>query len=451
MDSQGNLFRAEEEIKLRDDKKTTKVNEREPLAARMRPRSLAEVVGQDHLLEAGNLLPRLVETNSFGSLIFYGPPGCGKTSIAEAIAAETESRYIRINAVMSNVAELREILGMARRMETKDTVLFIDEIHRFNRSQQDLLLPDVEAGNIRLIGATTHNPGFYVNAPLLSRSHLFRLEPHSVEAIVGMLQLALTDEERGLGKRGHEASDEALEGLAKLCDGDMRRALNALEVISLGLEEGQPIDNDSVSVFATERQIRYDANEDEHYNTISAFIKSMRGGSPDSALYWLAKMMKGGEDPRFVARRLIVFCSEDIGLADAKALPLAVATQQACEFVGLPECEINLAHCVAYCAAAPKSNTSHSAYGRAKANITAGPVQEVPVWLKEKGGMANKRLGHARDYEYSHEFQENISGQEFMEQPIKFMNPKHVGEESAIADRLKRWEKLKKLSRGVDC
>ncbi len=448
MDSQRNLFRAEEEIVLRDDK-TAKVDARSPLAARMRPRSLAEVVGQEHILESGKLLPRLVETNSFGSLLFYGPPGCGKTSMAEAIAGETKSRFIRINAVMSNVAELREILGMARRIETKDTVLFIDEIHRFNKSQQDLLLPDVEAGNIRLIGATTHNPGFYVNAPLLSRSHLFRLEPHSVEAIVGMLRKALIDEERGLGKRSHKANAEALEGLAKLCDGDMRRALNALEVISLGLEEGRSIDTESISVFATERQIRYDANEDEHYNTVSAFIKSMRGGAPDAALYWLAKMMKGGEDPRFVARRLVVFASEDIGLADVNALPLAVATQQACSFVGLPECEINLAHCVAYCASAPKSNTSYSAYGAAKANIATGPIQSVPVWLREKGGKANERLGNSKNYEYSHAFQENISGQEFMENPISFMKPKHVGEETAIAERLKRWAALKSKAKDL--
>ncbi|MGY8696982.1 MAG: AAA family ATPase, partial [Verrucomicrobiia bacterium] len=260
--------------------------------------------------------PRLVESNNFGSLLFYGPPGCGKTSIAEAIANETESRYVRVNAVMSNVAELRQILAAARRVEKKDTVLFIDEIHRFNKSQQDLLLPDVEAGNIRLIGATTHNPGFYVNAPLLSRSHLFRLESHTVETVSDLLALALEDDERGLGSRSHTAEPEALEGLAKLCDGDLRRGLNALEVVALGLDEGAKITTDSIAVFASERQIRYDANEDEHYDTISAFIKSMRGGDPNAALYWLAKMLAGGEDPRFIGRRLIIFASEDVGLAD---------------------------------------------------------------------------------------------------------------------------------------
>lgn len=442
MDEQANLFRAEEEVDLRVGG-GERSDKRQPLAARLRPRRLSEVVGQEHILASGKLLPRLVEQNNFGSLLFYGPPGCGKTSMAEAIAGETKSRFVRINAVMSNVAELREILGIARRIEEKDTVLFIDEIHRFNKSQQDLLLPDVESGAIRLIGATTHNPGFYVNAPLLSRSHLFRLDPHSVDTVAAFLAKALADEERGLGSRRHKASPAVLEGLAKLSDGDMRRALNALEVIALGVEEGEEITDESISVFASERQIRYDAVEDEHYDTISAFIKSMRGGSPDGALYWLAKMLAGGEDPRFIARRLVVFASEDVGLADSKALPLAVATQQACEFVGMPECRINLAHCVSYLAMAPKSNASYVALGRAMAAIQQGPMQEVPLWLRDNGGKASKALGNCKDYRYSHDFPENISGQEFMVEPLRFLDLNHVGEEAEIADRLARWEKLK--------
>ena len=241
----------------------------------MRPRNLGEVVGQSHILAEGNLLPKLVKSNSFGSLLFYGPPGCGKTSLAEAIANETDSQFIRINAVMSNVAELRKILGASRRKKKKDTVLFIDEIHRFNKSQQDLLLPDVEAGNIRLIGATTHNPGFYVNAPLLSRSHLFRLEPHTVDNIAKALEQVLEDSERGLGIRGHSATKEALRGLAKLSDGDLRRAFNALEGVALGLNAGKTIEEGDIAIFASERQIRYDADEDAHYNTISAFIKRL--------------------------------------------------------------------------------------------------------------------------------------------------------------------------------
>ncbi len=447
MDDQASLFGAEEEVSLRE-KGLDGSGKRQPLAARLRPRSLSEVVGQEHILSPGKLLPRLVEANTFGSLLFYGPPGCGKTSMAEAIAGETKSRFVRINAVMSNVAELREILSIARRMEDKDTVLFIDEIHRFNKSQQDLLLPDVEAGNIRLIGATTHNPGFYVNAPLLSRSHLFRLNPHNVDTIASTLAKALADEERGLGNRRHSAAESVLQGLAKLCDGDLRRALNALEVIAMGIEEGGEITDESISVFASERQIRYDAGEDEHYDTISAFIKSMRGGAPDAALYWLAKMLSGGEDPRFIARRLIIFASEDVGLADSRALPLAVATQQACEFVGMPECRINLGHCVSYLALAPKSNSAYSAIGQAMQSIQQGPLQEVPLWLRDSGGKASKRLGNSQDYAYSHSFPENISGQEFMEKPLRFLNLNSVGEETELAKRFARWEKLKKRMKG---
>ena len=268
-----------------------RVSGHQPLAARMRPRSLAEVVGQEHILKAGSLLPRLVAQNRFGSLLFYGPPGCGKTSIAEAIARETQSRFVRINAVMSNVAELREILAAARRRPEAATILFIDELHRFIKSQQDLLLPDVEEGNVRLIGATTHNPGFYVNPPLLSRSHLFRLEPLATAAVAGVLKQALADVERGLGARRATAEEKILADLAVLCDGDLRRALNALEVLVLGLAEGAPITAAELEVFARERRIRYDADEDEHYDTISAFIKSCRGSDPDAAMYWLAKML----------------------------------------------------------------------------------------------------------------------------------------------------------------
>ncbi len=445
MEPQGNLFSGEEEMDFvapadSDRKKDAK---RLPLAARMRPRRLDEVVGQDHILESGSLLPRLVRANSFGSLLLYGPPGSGKTSIAEAIAGETENRFVRINAVMSNVAELRQILLAARRIETTDTILFIDEIHRFNKAQQDLLLPDVEAGHIRLIGATTHNPGFYVNAPLVSRSHLFRLEPHSVETIASLLRIALDDEERGLGGRGHEADEKTLLDLAKLCDGDLRRALNALEVIALGLEQNQKISSDTIAVFASERQIRYDADEDEHYNTISAFIKSMRGGDPDAALYWLTKMLAGGEDPRFIARRLIIFASEDVGLADSGALPIAVACQQACEFVGLPECELNLAHCVVYMATAPKSNSSYAALQKARKALAEEPVQEVPIWLKDSGGQVSKALGHSKDYSYSHSFPENISGQEYLLDPKTFYRPIRIGDEVDVEKRLERWRELK--------
>jgi putative ATPase len=415
----------------------------QPLAARMRPRRLSEVVGQDHLLKPGSLLPRLVAQNRFGSLLFYGPPGCGKTSIAEAIANETGSRFVRINAVMSNVAELREILALARRRPEAATILFIDELHRFNKSQQDLLLPDVEEGNVRLIGATTHNPGFYVNPPLLSRSHLFRLEPLAPAAVAGVLRAALSDTERGLGARGVTADDKMLADLARLCDGDLRRALNALEVLVLGLPEGAAITAAELEVFARERRIRYDADEDEHYDTISAFIKSCRGGDPDAALYWLAKMLAGGEDPRFIARRLVILASEDVGLADPQALPLTVAAHHACEFIGLPEAELTLAHATLYIATAPKSNSATLGLAAAHHALATQPVQTIPSALRSKSGQANRRIGQGKGYAYSHDFPEAISGQDYLEKPLALYAPKTVGWEAKIADRLARWKQLK--------
>jgi len=416
----------------------------QPLAARMRPRSLAEIVGQEHITRADGLLARLVSQNRFGSLLFYGPPGCGKTSLAEAIAAETKSRFIRINAVMSNVAELREILGMARRRPEAGTILFIDELHRFNKAQQDLLLPDVEEGCVRLIGATTHNPGFYVNPPLLSRSHLFRLEPLSPEAVAGVLRRALLDEMRGLGTRHMSAEDKVLLDLARLCDGDLRRALNALEVLALGLPEEGCITESDLEVFARERRIRYDADEDEHYDTISAFIKSCRGCDPDAALYWLAKMLEGGEDPRFIARRLVILASEDVGLADPMALPLAVAAHQAVDFIGLPEAEYPLAHATIYIACAPKSNSANLALHAAHAAVKSAPVQSVPAHLRDKGGQASKRMGHGKGYLYSHDFPENISGQDYLSKPLKLYAPKDNSPwETKIAERLARWADMK--------
>jgi putative ATPase len=421
----------------------------QPLAARMRPRRLSEVVGQDHILKPGSLLPRLVAQNRFGSLLFYGPPGCGKTSIAEAIARETNSRFVRVNAVMSNVAELRQILAIARQRPEAATILFIDELHRFNKSQQDLLLPDVEEGTVRLIGATTHNPGFYVNPPLLSRSHLFRLEPLSTEAVVHVMKLALTDVERGMGARGVTASDKILADLAVLCDGDMRRALNSLEVLVLGLPEQGVISETELEVFARERRIRYDADEDEHYDTISAFIKSCRGSDPDAAMYWLAKMLAGGEDPRFIARRLVILASEDVGLADPQALPLTVAAHHAVDFVGLPEAELTLAHATLYIATAPKSNSATLALGEAHGALKTQPVQTIPAFLRSKTGQANKRIGQGKGYDYSHDFPENITGQDYLERPITLYTPKAAGWEAKIADRLARWKGLKEqLRRG---
>ncbi|HKB57191.1 MAG TPA: replication-associated recombination protein A [Lacunisphaera sp.] len=415
----------------------------QPLAARMRPRRLEEIVGQEHILQAGNLLPRLIASNRFGSLLFYGPPGCGKTSLAEVIARVTQSRFVRINAVMSNVAELREILTAARRQPEAATILFIDELHRFNKSQQDLLMPDVEEGSVRLIGATTHNPGFYVNPPLLSRSHLFRLEPLAPAAIAGVLRLALGDTGRGLGARGHSAKDKVLADLAVLCDGDLRRALNALEVIALSLPEKAEIREKELELFARERRIRYDADEDEHYDTISAFIKSCRGSDPDAAMYWLAKMLAGGEDPRFIARRLVILASEDVGLADPQALPLAVAAHHACDFIGLPEAELTLAHATLYIATAPKSNSATLALAEAHRVLKESPVQAVPRPLRDKSGAASKQAGHGQGYKYAHDFPENISDEAYLEKPLTLYTPKTAGWEAKIAERLARWRELR--------
>lgn len=413
----------------------------QPLALRMRPRCLREIIGQDALLGAGQLLPRLIARDAFGSLILYGPPGSGKTSLAEVIAAETKSQFVRVNAVLSNVAEMREILKMARLQPERHTIVFIDEIHRFNKSQQDLLLPDVEAGHVRLIGVTAHNPSFYLNAPLLSRSHLFKLELITTSAIVQVLRQALADKERGLGTYSCQMDEAALKSIARLADGDLRRALNTLESLILSQPNKTTLTSEQVATFARERRIRYDSDEDEHYDTVSAFIKSVRGGDPDAALYWLAKMLAGGEDPRFIARRLVILASEDVGLSDSRGLLVAVAAFQACEYVGLPECEYALAHATLFLATAPKSNSATLALAAAKKGIADGPLQAVPLWLRKR--HAPRSLRHGKGYRYSHDFPEAISGQAFMETPQQFYQPKTVGAEAAIAERLARWKQLR--------
>ena len=414
-----------------------------PLAVRMRPQHLGEIIGQDHIVGEGCLLPRLIQADNFGSLIFYGPPGCGKTSMAEVIAAETQSKFVRINAVLSNVAEVRDILRLARYEPDKRTILFIDEIHRFNKSQQDLLLPDVEAGNIRLIGATTHNPGFYVNPPLLSRSHLFRLEPVDVESVAIVLARALKDVARGLGAHRCTAEPAVFQAVADFSGGDLRRALNALETLVLSQPLGAHVDAQAVEVFARERQIRYDRDEDEHYDHASAMIKSIRGSDPDAALYWTFKMLQGGEDPRYIARRLTILASEDVGLANSHALTVATAAFEACEKIGMPECEYHLAHAVLYLATSPKSNSVTKAMHAVKKSLRDEPVQAVPLWLRDAHTKTNKALGHGKDYLYSHDYPSGISGQEFMLAPQQFYVPGHSGAEAATAQRLEQLKQLK--------
>ena len=414
-----------------------------PLSVRMRPRQLDEVMGQDHIVGPDCLLPRLIKADNFGSLIFYGPPGCGKTSLAEVIANVTQSKFVRINAVMSNVAELRDILRLARYQAAQRTILFIDEIHRFNKSQQDLLLPDVEAGNIRLIGATTHNPGFYVNAPLLSRSHLFRLQPVSSDDIQAVLKRALSEQERGLGQQRCSAEPSVFQAVADFSGGDLRRALNALETLVLSQPLGSHLDLTAVEVFARERQIRYDRDQDEHYDHTSAMIKSIRGSDPDAALYWTFKMLQGGEEPRVIARRLIILASEDVGLANSHALTVAVAAFDACEKVGMPECEYAMAHAVLYLATSPKSNSITRAIAAVKQNLRTQPIQQVPLWLRDAHSQTNKELGHGADYRYSHDYPQGVSGQDYLLDPFVCYQPGHAGAEAATGQRMAQLSKLK--------
>ncbi|MDR1414021.1 MAG: replication-associated recombination protein A [Puniceicoccales bacterium] len=415
-----------------------------PLAIKMRPRVLSDIVGQEHILGPKCLLPRLIKSGAFSSMIFYGVPGCGKTTLAEVIASETKSKFIKINAVLSNVSELREILVFARKHVDQNVLLFIDEIHRFNKAQQDLLLPDVESANIRLIGATTHNPGFYVISPLLSRSHLFKLNPVSSDAIARILERALEDGECGLGSMKCHAEREVLASIAIMANGDLRWALNALETIVAGLPAGSQIVGENVESFSTERALRYDADEDEHYDTISAYIKSMRGCDPDAAIFWLTKMLDGGEDPRFIARRMVIFASEDVALADSRALPLAIACFEACEKIGMPECAINLAHVTVFLATAPKSNSTYLALCSCRSHVAKNGSQSVPLWLRDSHGSANKREGNQKDYLYSHNFENNVSGQHYMEHPEKFWHGKDSGAEQQIAERAKFLERLRK-------
>jgi len=362
-----------------------------PLATRMRPRSLEEFVGQEHILGPGKLLRRAIEADRLPSVILYGPPGTGKTTLAQVIAEMTHAKFVRISGVESNVAEMRRVLASAtNRLRTsgQKTILFVDEIHHFNKAQQDILLPDVEAGNLRLIGATTYNPFFYVNSALVSRSQVFRLEPLSVEQLEQLIDRALADRERGLGNYNVKMDRDARRHLAKLSDGDARKCLNALEIGVLTT----PPDSRGVIHFTLtvaeesiqQKAVVYDRDGDAHYDTISAFIKSMRASDEKGAMYLLAKMLHAGEDFRFIARRIVIFASEDVGLADLEALPLAIATQQAVEFVGMPEARIPLAHATAYMCRAAKSREAYDSLNAATEQIEAEQTKAVPEHLKNK-------------------------------------------------------------------
>jgi len=417
----------------------------QPLAARMRPRTVDEFVGQSHFFAPGKLLWRLLKADRLSSALFYGPPGTGKTTLAHVIARTTEARFEEINAAMSSVSQVRDIIARAQRRRQaggQRTVLFVDELHRFSKSQQDVLLPDVEKGTIILVGATTHNPFFAITSPLVSRSQIFQFEPLARDEIKTILRRALADEKRGLGAYQVNAAEEALDHLAETSDGDARRPLNALEIGVLSAEpDEQGVIQFTLAVAEESIQrkaIDYDRDEDAHYDTASAFIKSMRGSDPDAALYWMAKMLEGGEDPRFIARRLVICAAEDVGNAAPLALVLANAAMQAAEFVGMPEAQIPLAQAVTYIATAPKSNASYAAIAKARQDVQDGRTLPVPEHLRDAGYKGAQRLGHGKGYKYAHDYDDHWVDQDYIPCDRIYYEPTDQGHEKVIKERLER-------------
>ncbi len=399
----------------------------QPLAFRMCPRSLDEYVGQTHILGPGKLLRRAIESDRISSIILYGPPGTGKTALARIIAAQTRAHFEWMNAATVGLDEIRKALNQARSRRSRGvkTILFLDEIHRFNKLQQDALLPDVEEGAITLISATVENPFFYVNAALVSRSQIFELKPLSESDIVTILRRSLEDTERGLGKLPLRVDEEALAHLARMADGDARRALTALEVAALTTLPGDGRIHISLAVAEDsiqKKSVLYDRKGDQHYDTISAFIKSMRGSDPDAAVYYLAKMIYAGEDPRFIARRIVICASEDVGNADPMALVLAIAALRAVEFVGMPEAQIPLAQAALYVAKAPKSNAAYRAIEAALHDVETEGIMEVPDHLKDSHYPGAKKLGRGTGYRYPHDYGGHVE-QDYLKKKKKYDAP----------------------------
>ncbi len=410
------------------DEKQKSQRKQPPLAFRMSPRDLDEYLGQAHILGEGKLLRRAIEADKITSIILYGPPGTGKTALARVIANHTRARFEWLNAATAGLPEVRKVITEARRQAGagRKTILFLDEIHRLNKLQQDALLPDVEEGNVTLIAATVENPFFYVNAALLSRSQVFELKPLSEEDLLRIMETALADEQRGLGLMRVKADQDALEHLARLSEGDARKALSALELAVLttrpGADGGIRLTRQVAEESIQKKAVVYDKAGDQHYDTISAFIKSMRGSDPDAAIYYLAKMIYAGEDPRFIARRIIIFAAEDIGLADPQALTVAVSALRAVEFVGMPEGRIPLALAVAYAAKAPKGNVSYMALERALKDVAQERTLEVPDHLKDAHYRGAKELGHGEGYKYSHDYPGSKVEQEYLRAKKKYFD-----------------------------
>jgi putative ATPase len=424
----------------------------QPLADRMRPRTLNEVAGQEHLLGPGKLLNQIATSGALHSLILWGPPGVGKTTIALLLAQKSGARFIALAAVTAGVADLREAVAEARRtldLEGKRTVVFIDEIHRWNRAQQDAILPHVESGLITLIGATTENPSFEVIAPLLSRARVVVLNPLSEDALASLIRRALSDRERGLGAAGLTLDDEALAQLVNFASSDARRALGTLEVAAelATSAHRSSITSDDVTEAAQHKALRYDRAGDEHYNVISAFIKSMRGSDPDAALYWMTRMIEAGEDPLFIARRMVIFASEDVGNADPRALQVAIAVKEAVDFVGLPEGVIPLAQGVTYLATAPKSNASYRAMAAAREDAREFGALPVPLHLRNAPTPLMRGLGYGSDYQYPHDYEGAIADQSYRPDELEgrsYYAPNERGYEVRIREHMAAARNLRK-------
>jgi len=427
-----------------------------PLPYRMAPRTIDEIVGQEEIIGQGKLLRRLIETDKVTSVILYGPPGTGKTAIARVIANSTQGHFEWLNASIAKVDDIRRVSLEAKdriKLHKNKTILFLDEIHRFNKLQQDALLPDVEEGNMILIGATTENPFFYVNSALVSRSNIFELKPLTVENLKELIKTAIADKERGLGAKKIKIDDEALEHLAKLADGDARRCLSALE---LGVLSTKPDKKGTINftLKVAEESIQkkavvYDKKGEGHYNTISAFIKSMRGSSPDAALYYLAKMIYAGEDPRFIARRIVICAAEDVGNADPLALVIANSAMQVAEFVGMPEARIPLAQATVYIATAPKSNAAYVGIDKALADVKENPTLPIPKHLMNAVYKEEKKMGKGKGYKYAHNHEDGFVVQQYMTQKRYYYDPKDIGFEKKIRARMEDlMKRVKEESRG---